>query len=483
MKHISTTYEPVIGLEIHAQLLTASKMFCGCSAIFGSQQNTQTCPVCLGLPGALPVPNRKAFEFAIKMGLAAHCTISSNAIFARKNYFYPDLPKGYQISQYEHPICRNGFLSIEIENRLRKIGITRIHIEEDAGKSIHEVDAASEVTLVDLNRCGVPLIEIVTEPDIRSPREALLFLQKLRRTLLYLKICDGNMEEASLRCDANISVRKSGSEILGQKTELKNLNSFHAVEKALNYEFHRQERLLQTGKTVTHATLLWDEKANKAIPMRFKEEASEYRYFPEPDLVPVTVDQNWIENIRSNLPELPEDKKIRFMKEYKLPENHASILTNSRDLADFFEAVAEKVSDAKLAGNWILTEILRALKSEEHLGRPQVSSDHLARLLCLLKEKTITRTIAKQVFNDMLISGKEPEQILEENKLAQINDTETIGSIIDKVLSNHPKEVARYRNGEQKLLGFFIGQLMTETKGQANPQRVHEILRQKLETG
>lgn len=481
MKDLTTTYEPVIGLEIHAQLLTQSKIFCGCSTKFGSPQNTQTCPVCMGLPGVLPVPNRVAFDYAIKMGLAANCTISPASSFARKNYFYPDLPKGYQITQYEEPLCRDGFIILNFENESRKIRINRIHLEEDAGKSIHaEAAGISEETAVDLNRCGVPLIEIVTEPDIRAPGEASVFLQNLRRMLLYLEICDGTMEEASLRCDANISIRPAGSKFFGAKTELKNLNSFHAVEKALEYEFRRQAVTLQQGKKVKHATLLWDEKANRTVVMRSKEEASEYRYFPEPDLVPVIIENKWVERIKSEMPELPDEKRLRFVTRYSLPEYDASLLTESRKLADYFEQVSSRVGDAKLTSNWILTEVLRTFKFDQNDIRGTVSSEDLAELLLLVKNNTITRNSAKEIFSTMLETGRNPQTIVEEMNLAQISNQKTIDNAIDTVLSKNPREVARYQNGEQKLFGYFFGQIMIVTKGRANPQQIQKRLHEKL---
>jgi len=475
-------YEAVIGLEVHAQLLTESKVFCGCSTQFGAEPNSQTCPVCLGMPGVLPVLNEKAVEFAIRMGLATHCRIAPFSRFARKNYFYPDLPKGYQISQYELPLCEEGYVDIELEDGTRKrIGIIRIHLEEDAGKSIHDPAIAGEETLVDLNRCGVPLIEIVSSPDIRSPEEAYAYLIRLKQLVTYLDICDGNMEEGSLRCDANVSVRPVGREAFGVKTEVKNMNSFRNVERALKFEIDRQIRILESGGEVVQETLLWDASANEARTMRSKEEAHDYRYFPEPDLVPMVISEEWVKEIEKGLPELPIQKKERFIKQYNLPAYDAGILTLSKELADFYEAVAEKCPDFKLVSNWVMGEVLRVLKEQKiEITDFPVSPRNFAELLNLILDKTISNNIAKTVFEEMIKTGETPRSIVDKKGLAQVSDNRIIESIVEKVLENFPEQVQQYKAGREKVFGFLVGQVMRETKGKANPQIVNQILREKL---
>ncbi len=470
-------YEAVIGLEIHAQLLTESKIFCGCSTRFGAEPNTQTCPVCIGMPGVLPVLNRRAVEFTIRTGLALNCTIASYSRFARKNYFYPDLPKGYQISQYELPLCRDGHLEIHAGGVRRRVGITRIHLEEDAGKNIHQKDSS----LVDLNRAGVPLMEIVTEPDIRTPTEAAAFMKKLRNILRYLDVCDGNMEQGSLRCDANVSVRPAGSTGLGTKTEVKNINSFRFVEKALAYEIRRQMRVLEEGGRVVQETRLWDPAAGVTVSMRTKEEAQDYRYFPEPDLVPLEVGEEWIEEIRSTLVELPDKKRERFMSEYGLPEYDAEVLTEERAVADWFEEAVRLGGSPKAVSNWMMTELSRLLnETGREIADAPITPAHLVSLLKLIEEGTISGTIAKTVFEEVFRSGREPEVIVREKGLVQITDTGEIERLVDDVLSANPAEVERYRKGEAKLLGFFVGQVMKASKGKANPKLVNELLRRKL---
>jgi len=389
-------YEAVIGLEIHAQLLTNSKAFCGCSTKFGLPPNSNVCPICLGMPGTLPVLNKRVVEFAIKLGLATHCKIRTYSIFARKNYFYPDLPKGYQISQYEEPICYDGYVEIELKNgEKKKIRLRRIHMEEDAGKSIHDQDVD---TLIDINRCGVPLLEIVTEPDINTPQEAALYLTKIRQLVQYLDICDGNMEEGSLRCDANVSVRLKGEKKLGTKTEVKNMNSIKNVEKALEYEINRQIQILESGGTVIQETLLWDAGAGVVRPMRSKEEAHDYRYFPEPDLVPVVVPEEWINEIKKSLPELPEEKRDRFMKQYKLPKYDAEVLTSSKALADYYEQCVKYIDDYKSVSNWIMVEVLKILNERQiDIADFKVKPEHLAMLINLVNEGKINQTTAKMV--------------------------------------------------------------------------------------
>ncbi|NOX36821.1 MAG: Asp-tRNA(Asn)/Glu-tRNA(Gln) amidotransferase subunit GatB [Calditrichaeota bacterium] len=475
-------YEAVIGLEVHAQLLTDSKIFCGCSTTFGAEPNSQTCPVCLGMPGVLPVLNERAVEFAIKMGLATHCKIAPFSRFARKNYFYPDLPKGYQISQYELPLCSDGYVDIELEDGTRKrIGIIRIHLEEDAGKSIHDPVLAGEDTLVDLNRCGVPLIEIVSAPDLRSPQEAYAYLVRLKQLVTYLGICDGNMEEGSLRCDANVSVRPVGSTEFGVKTEVKNMNSFRNVERALTFEINRQIQLLESGGEVVQETLLWDAHAGEARPMRSKEEAHDYRYFPEPDLVPMVIEESWVQKIRESLPELPLARKERFMEQYKLPAYDAGILTMTRELADYYEAVVTECRDYKLASNWVMGEVLRVLNERKiEITEFPISAQQLARLLNLILDETISSKIAKTVYEEMLNTGEDPAKIVEKKGLAQVTDRATIEAIVVKVLEENPKQVEQYRSGKEKVFGYFVGQVMRATRGKANPGLVNEILKEKL---
>ncbi len=472
-------FEAVIGLEVHAQLLTHSKIFCGCSTRFGAPPNTHTCPVCLGMPGVLPVLNRKVVDFTIRLALATHCQIARTSRFARKNYFYPDLPKGYQISQYELPVAQHGWLDIEVNGKSTRIGITRIHLEEDAGKLIH--DESQPLSYVDFNRTGVPLVEIVSEPDIRTPEEAAIYLKKLRDIVRYLDICDGNMEEGSLRCDANISLRPLGSEGLGVKTELKNMNSFRFVQRALEYEIKRQRAILEQGGTIAQETRLWDSDKNVTHGMRGKEEAHDYRYFPDPDLVPVLIDDEWIEKVRQGLPELPDAKKARFVKEFELPEQDGVVLTGSKELADYFEACVARFPQPKKVSNWIMVELLRELKRDDReIDKCPVTPQALANLLKMVEEEVISGKIAKTVFEEMYATGKTPEDIIEEKGLKQVTDEGEIGEVIDSVLAAHPKEIEEFRAGKEKLLGFFIGQIMKQTRGKANPKIVNDILKDKL---
>jgi aspartyl-tRNA(Asn)/glutamyl-tRNA(Gln) amidotransferase subunit B len=478
-------YEPVIGLEVHAQLLTESKAFCSCSTEFGREPNSNVCPVCLGMPGVLPVLNKKLVEFVVMMGLATHCTIAPRSVFARKNYFYPDLPKGYQISQYEEPICRDGFVEIELpDGSKKKIGITRIHMEEDAGKSIHDRDAE---TLIDINRCGVPLMEIVSEPDIRSAREAYLYLSKIRQIVTYLNICDGNMEEGSLRCDANISIRLKGAEALGTKTEVKNMNSFRYLEKALTYEIDRQIDILESGDEVVQETLLWDEKKGMVHAMRSKEEAHDYRYFPDPDLVSVVMDQVWIQNIRELLSELPDEKRNRFIDEYGLPQYDADVLTVSRDLADYFESALQSLQNKnqksiKNVSNWVMGDVLRVVHDRpEGIYAFPIPSSHIGELVNLIENGTISGKIAKDVFEYMLTEQKSPEDVVRDKGLRQVSDTKEIGRIVREILDTHPAQVSEYRAGKTKMLGFFVGQVMKKTKGKANPEIVNELIEKLLD--
>jgi aspartyl-tRNA(Asn)/glutamyl-tRNA(Gln) amidotransferase subunit B len=473
-------FETVIGLEVHAQLKTNSKIFCGCSTVFGAPPNTNTCQVCLGMPGVLPVLNKKVVEYTIKMALATHCTITSPNRFARKNYFYPDLPKGYQISQFELPIAEHGWLDIEDRGRKNRIGITRIHMEEDAGKLVH--DGRKPMSYIDLNRTGVPLMEIVSEPDIRSPEAATAYLKKLHAILRYLDICDGNMEEGSFRCDANISLRPVGREEFGTRTELKNMNSFRNVQRALEFEIRRQRDILLDGGKVVQETLLWDADRNVTNSMRGKEEAHDYRYFPDPDLIPVVIDEDWIENTRKSLPELPDERRQRFISALGLPEYDAEVLTSSKELADYFEAALEVYPQAKKLSNWMMTELLRELKGEDSIdieGCP-ITPQNLGALLAMIDRGTISGKIAKAVFTDMLASGKDAETLVKEKNLLQVSDEGELLVIVREIIAANPEQVAEYRGGKTKLMGYFVGQLMQKTKGRANPGLANQLFSQEL---
>jgi aspartyl-tRNA(Asn)/glutamyl-tRNA(Gln) amidotransferase subunit B len=480
---MSTNYEPVIGLEVHAQMLTASKIFCGCSTRFGAAPNDNTCPVCMGFPGVLPVLNKRVVEFAIRVGLSTHCEIARHSRFARKNYFYPDLPKGYQISQYELPICEHGYLDIDAGEGRKKVRLTRIHMEEDAGKNIHA--ARGDYSLVDLNRTGVPLLEIVSEPDIRSSAEAGSYLRTLRTILQYLEVCDGNMEEGSFRCDANVSVRPLGSQQLGTKIEIKNLNSFKAVEKAIDSEIERQIDTLNEGGKLVQETRLWDADREVTRSMRSKESAHDYRYFPDPDLLPLVVDDGWIAAIRASLPELPSEREDRFVSQYGLPRYDAQVLTGRRDIGDYFEAAIKLHNNPKAISNWVMGDLFRVIKErklDEGLNIPEwpVSAAHLAAMVKMVDEGKISGKIAKTVFNEMLASGAAPEAIVREKGLEQVSDTASIEAAVDQVIAGNPKVVADYRGGNEKSFGFFVGQVMKATQGKASPQLVNEILRKKL---
>jgi aspartyl-tRNA(Asn)/glutamyl-tRNA(Gln) amidotransferase subunit B len=472
-------YEAVIGLEVHAQLLTETKIFCSCSTKFGNEPNSNICPVCLGHPGVLPVLNQKVVAFSILMGLATNCEINKHSIFARKNYFYPDLPKGYQISQYEEPICENGFIEVHPKNgEAKKIGITRIHMEEDAGKSIHD---QSSSTLIDVNRCGVPLIEIVSEPDIRTPEEAYLYLTKIKQLVQYLGICDGNMEEGSLRCDANISVRLKGENEFGVKTEIKNMNSFRNVERAIEYEINRQIELIEDGDRVVQQTLLWDADANEAYPMRSKEEAHDYRYFPDPDLLPVEINDNWFNELKTSLIELPDAKLNRFVNSYGLPLYDSEIITSSLELANYYENIVSVTDEYKLASNWLIGDVLSVLNEKKfNIKEFTISPENLGKLVNLIKEGTISSKIAKEVFADMLTNNSDPESIVKEKSLVQISDPEELKEIIRRITEKNPEQVSEYRAGKEKVFGFFVGQIMKETKGKANPKLVNELLKKLL---
>jgi len=473
-------FEPVIGLEVHAQLKTKTKIFCGCSTEFGKSPNANTCPVCTGMPGVLPVLNRTAVTFAIRAALATDCTIARESRFDRKNYFYPDLPKGYQISQYAAPIAEQGHLDIETEQRGPKtIGITRIHMEEDAGKLIH--DSTLGKSKVDLNRTGVPLIEIVSEPDIRTAQEAGAYLRKLHAILKYIDVCDGNMEEGSFRCDANISLRPVGQEQFGTRAELKNLNSFKNVERAILYEIERQTYVLEEGKKVIQETRLWDPDKNKTTSMRGKEEAHDYRYFPDPDLVPLIVDDEWIQSVRQEMPELPDQKRARFMEEFQLSAYDAEVLTANIDLANYFEETISNLSDIKQAANWTMTTLLCMLNAKGlDISQSPISALSFSSLLQLLEKGTVNANTAKTIFEEMIASGKDPATIVREKGLEQVSDLSELEKMVDAVISENPKETAAYREGKTKLFSFFMGQLMKKTQGKADPKIVTPLLLSKL---
>ncbi|MFW6414672.1 MAG: Asp-tRNA(Asn)/Glu-tRNA(Gln) amidotransferase subunit GatB [Thermodesulfobacteriota bacterium] len=473
-------YEAIIGLEVHAQLKTNSKLFCACSTRFGQEPNTNVCPVCTGMPGALPVMNQKALEYAAKLGLALNCQLNRNSVFARKNYFYPDLPKGYQISQYEHPLAEHGSLEIMLQGQKKSVGIVRIHMEDDAGKSIHS--PADNKSYVDLNRTGVPLIEIVSGPDIHSAEEAVAYLKNLRSILRYLGICDGNMEEGNFRCDANVSVKPKHREEFGTRTELKNLNSFRYVQKALEFEINRQQDLLEDGEEVVQETRLYDENKGKTRSMRGKEEAHDYRYFPDPDLVQLQLGEEEISDWKQHIPELPLDRMQRFISSYSLPEQDAVVLTGEKDLADYFENTVSLYNDPKTVSNWIMSEMLREMRelnieaSESPFGPGQLAS-----LLGLVHEEKISSKIGKEIFPEVFREGMDPEAYVQEKGLLQISDQNRLQDIVEQVLEENPDEVQSYKSGKKKLLSYFMGQVMKKTKGQANPQVVDDLLKQKLQ--
>ncbi len=472
-------YEAVIGLEVHAQMLTDTKIFCGCSTKFGSGPNTQTCQICMGMPGVLPVLNKKALEFTIRTGLATNCSIASYSRFARKNYFYPDLPKGYQISQYEHPICKHGYIETMVNGKAKKTGITRIHMEEDAGKNIHE--DGGNYSFVDLNRTGIPLMEIVSEPDIRSPHEAAEYMKKLRAILIYIGVCDGNMEQGSLRCDANVSVRPEGQKEFGTRTEIKNINSFRFVEKAVEYEIKRQIKLIEDGGKVVQETRLWDSNKDMTVSMRSKEEAHDYRYFPDPDLTPIVVEQSVIDEIRAALPELPDAKRKRFAADFDLPEYDADLLTSEKEIAGWFEETVQAGAQPKTASNWIMGELMRMLNEENiSIENCLIRPKQLADMLLLIEKGTISGKIAKTVFAEMYKTGKDAETIVKEKGLLQISDESAIEKAVDDIISKHPAEAVRFKSGEKKLMGFFVGQAMKATKGRANPQMLNDLIKKKL---
>ena len=482
MTSILQKYEPVIGLEVHLQCAVATKIFCGCSTLFGQEPNTQVCPVCLGLPGSLPVLNREVVAQGIKMALATHCEILPLGRFARKNYFYPDLPKGYQISMYELPLCERGFIEIVVNGIPQKIRLTRIHMEEDAGKNLHEGIGSS---CVDLNRAGVPLLEIVSEPDMRTPEEAVAYLKKLHEIAVYTGASDADMEKGNFRCDANISLRPIGQKEFGTRAEIKNMNSFRYVQKALEYEIERQAAILDEGKNVVLETRLWDTKQGATFSMRSKEQAHDYRYFPEPDLVPLQISPQWIDEIRNKMPEMADAKRDRFMSSYLIPEYDAVILTSSKPLADFFEAAVaaygQSKEKAKIVSNWIMGDILRSLKDDnKEIDEIALKPVDLIALLKMIDNEVISGKIAKTVFAEMMLSGESPEKIVQEKGLTQVNDLSALEETIDKIIAANSKEVAGYLSGKVKLFGFFVGEAMKATQGKANPGKVNELLKKKL---
>jgi aspartyl-tRNA(Asn)/glutamyl-tRNA(Gln) amidotransferase subunit B len=485
-------YEVVIGLEIHAQLSTDSKIFCGCSTRFGDEANSNTCPVCLGLPGALPVLNRRVVEMAARAALALNLNINHESIFSRKNYFYPDLPKGYQISQYDRPFSEHGWVEIPTsernesghatEWRTKKFCITRLHLEEDAGKSLHEGMPDTTKSYVDLNRSGVPLAEIVSEPDFRSSWEACDYMQYVRRTLLYIGVCDGNMEEGSLRCDANVSVRVRGAEKFGTRVELKNLNSFRFLQKALEYEIDRQIAAVESGEAIVQETRLWNERESKTYSMRSKEEAHDYRYFPEPDLPPLVVADELIERLRAEMPELPEARRRRFVDEYGLSLDDAAQLTDSRGTADYFETAARACGNAKAAANWILNELMREMKAASaDINTVPVTAESLAEMIKMIDGGGISGKMAKDVLVQMYQSGKTAEEIVGEMGGSQVSDEAAIRAFVDQAIATNPKQLEQYRSGKTSLIGFFVGQVMKLSGGRANPNVVNEVLKKALE--
>ena len=472
-------FETVIGLEVHAQMLTDTKIFCGCSTKFGGAPNSHTCPVCLGMPGVLPVLNKKVVEFAMKMALATNCEINKSCEFARKNYFYPDLPKGYQISQYAYPLAEHGHILLDVNGEQTKIGITRIHMEEDAGKLMH--DEHNPSSYVDLNRTGVPLIEIVSEPDMRSSEEAADYLKRLHEILVYLEICDGNMEEGSFRCDANVSIRPRGQKEFGTRAELKNMNSFRNVQRALEYEIKRQQYLVENGGTVVQETRLWDDAQGATNSMRSKEEAHDYRYFPDPDLVPILVDQPWVEKVKKDLPELPLAKRERFVKDYQIPAYDAGVLTADKALANYYEEVVKLCDKPKAASNWVMGDVMRFLNEDKRdIRQCPIKAESLAAMIRLIEEGAISGKMAKEIVADMYKTGKPPQTIIEEKGLVQITDEGELIKSIASIIEANPGQLADYRGGKEKLFGFFVGQVKKATQGKANPQRVNELLKKML---
>ncbi|WP_159885226.1 Asp-tRNA(Asn)/Glu-tRNA(Gln) amidotransferase subunit GatB [Paenibacillus puerhi] len=475
----SSKYETVIGLEVHVELHTKSKIFCGCSTSFGAPPNSHTCPVCLGHPGVLPVLNKQALEYAIKASMALNCQVATDTKFDRKNYFYPDSPKAYQISQYDKPVGEHGWIEIEVGGNTKRIGITRVHLEEDAGKLTH-VDGGY-ASLVDFNRVGTPLIEIVSEPDLRSPEEARAYLEKIKAIMQYCDVSDVKMEEGSLRCDANISLRPFGQEKFGTKAELKNMNSFRGVQRGLEYEEWRQADVLDSGDEVVQETRRWDEAQGKTLTMRSKEQAHDYRYFPDPDLVSMHIDEEWKARVRSTIPELPDARKKRYMEQYSLPSYDAEVITSSMKLADFFEESLNFTQDAKAVSNWIMGELLGYLNANSlELADVRITGQGLGEMIGLIEKGTISSKIAKTVFKSMLETGKSPQAIVEEQGLVQISDEGAIAAIVDQVVEKNPQSVADFKAGKDKAVGFLVGQIMKETKGKANPGLVNKLILDRL---
>ena len=472
-------YETVIGLEVHAELSTKTKIFCSCPTDFGGEQNTHCCPVCMAMPGALPVLNEKVVEYAVKAGLATNCTISRDSKNDRKNYFYPDLPKSYQISQYDKPLCEKGYVEIETEEGKKKIGITRIHIEEDAGKLNH--DDYGRGSLVDLNRAGVPLIEIVSEPDMRSAQDADKYLKKLKSILEYIEVSDCKMQEGSLRADVNVSIRKKGQKEFGTRTEMKNMNSFKSITRAIEYEIGRQIEVVENGGKIYQETLRWDEVSGKTFPMRNKEDSQDYRYFPEPDLVPIRLSEEYIENIRKNLPELPENRKQRYLEEYHLTEKGANILTASKYLSDFFEEAIKICNNPKAVCNWLMSDVARILNEKEmEPDEIPFKPEELAELIELIEKGTISSKIAKDVLDKMFENPEKPSKIIKDNGWVQISDEGAIKAIVQKIIDANPQSVQDFKSGKEKALGFLVGQAMKETKGKANPQMLNKMFKDAL---
>jgi aspartyl-tRNA(Asn)/glutamyl-tRNA(Gln) amidotransferase subunit B len=481
MSITDTKYETVIGLEVHVELHTRSKIFCGCSTEFGAPPNTHTCPICLGYPGVLPVLNKQAVEYAMKAAMALNCQIALESKFDRKNYFYPDSPKAYQISQFDKPIGEHGWIDIEVEGKTKRIGITRLHLEEDAGKLTH-VDGGF-ASLVDLNRAGIPLVEIVSEPDIRTPEEAKAYLEKIKSIMQYCEVSDVKMEQGSLRCDANISIRPFDQEEFGTRAELKNMNSFRGVQKGLEYEQIRQAEVLDSGEKVVQETRRWDEAQGRTLSMRGKEESHDYRYFPDPDLVQIDIDEKWKAQVKNSIPELPDERKARYTSKYDLPAYDAEVITSSKNMADFFEESLKYTKDAKSVSNWMMGDLLGYLNANNsEITDVKMTGKDLGEMIGLMEKGTISSKIAKTVFKEMMETGKAPQVIVEEKGLVQISDEGAIKTIVEQIVENNPQSVADYKAGKEKAVGFLVGQVMKETKGKANPALVNKLIVEKLKS-